>query len=78
MSRGSRDIRPVVVVIADGADIHMTARYAAALGMAVERVLPADRILNGYCDPAILEILRGIQGVGAADEARAYPSRSFN
>ena len=68
----------VTVVVADGADIHMTARYAAALGMAVERVLPAARTLSGYCDPAILERLRGIQGVETADEPKAFSSRAFH
>jgi hypothetical protein len=78
LSKGGRKIGPVIVVVAHGTDIYMTARTAAALGMAVERVLPAARILNGYCAPAILESLRGIQGVETADEARAYSSRALN
>lgn len=74
----SRQMNPVTVIVTDGTDIHMTARIAAALGMAVERVRPDDRALNGYCDPAILERLRGIQGVEAADDAGARSSRIFN
>lgn len=60
MSKRSRQMYPVVVGVADGTDIYIAARIAAALGMAVERVLPDVRALNGYCDPAILERLRGI------------------
>lgn len=78
MAKDGRKMGPVIVVVAERTDIYMTARNAAAHGMAVERVLPDARVLNGYCDPAILESLRGIQGVETADEARAHSSRALN
>jgi hypothetical protein len=62
----------VSILLADGAEAEAVAKAAAALGAAIEQVLPAIGVVSASAPPGLLDRLRALKGVEAVEESRTY------